>query len=400
MRGRKSRDFSISCICRPPSWASPSLYASKKDRVQTSPADGPHNDVAHLLTTMKASGDASVMANGRSLREHFEQEEGEDERKESIKVLDGKMELDRASDLTFQATRTVNVSASSQLSDNNDTILQMGSKESKQEGYTQARPSVPSRFPGISAHGQMDLIKHVEKVTLVAKYFGADVQSVEPSFPIPMTPSSIPYRHPMHPGSLNSPVGSDALALSNDEDENVTIAQLPSSFQVMPTKSVDPKPSGSRYYGPTVEIPLMPLDRIRDYYHPSRSQVPTLISRRALVNQSAPVLPSSSRRSSMIRRPVRQARRKITTWRVESSPLVEEVSDESGEEYGTGDEEQVDEDDELEEDAESDVVMLRRSSGREKLEQKRSIKALKRSVRFDRPSFLCVGPKEPGCFRD
>ena len=349
-------------------------------------------------SNMKASGQASVSVNGRSIRIRNSQKGRESE--DLIGELENSMELDRADHLIIRDTRGVNASAQSRPHDNIDTILQMAGKERKPEGSARAGRSNPSRVRGTSAHGERDRAEHAGKVAWVAKVgeTARDVKNAELSISVPITPSSLTYRRALHPEPLLD--GSVTPVFADDEDdEAISTAHLPSPFRVIPAKSASPKPSRSRDYEPIVEITMMPLHRIQKYTHPSCSQSPTLESRRALSNKTASVFPLSSRESSQIRRPAGRATRMIPTWRADSTPLYEEDSNEFGG-YGTRDEEEDYEEDEMEqeqEQAESDIAMLRGSSERQEAEPIRSTKVAKQhSVRYDRPSFLCVGIKGAG----
>jgi len=182
-------------------------------------------------------------------------------------------------------------------------------------------------------------------------------------------------RHPSEPLTV-------ALGLSvnsESDDEPIIIDQPLSSGPVSARSGLDsaalPKSQIS-----SVEIPFMPLHKIRQYSHPSRSSQPTLVSRRGLINDPISIA-SSSRGSSMPPRPVRAAAKAGPSWRVHSTPHTEGDSDEFGG-YGTEDEIDDDEEEGLESESESDGMTLRRSVRRPRVEpeMRRSTRVAKRSV--------------------
>lgn len=177
----------------------------------------------------------------------------------------------------------------------------------------------------------------------------------------------------------------DIIPLSDDHDTPILLDSLPSAAQPTSFQSAAADPPRTRRRIAIVEIPLMPLHRIRQYGSSSRSGQPTLRSRGQ--NRIQPIsVASSSRESSVFSaRPIRAAARRGQASRVQSSVRSSRDSEDFGS-YDTVDDDDDDDDDEdgdVSEASESDAVVLRRSgrTGKKRSpEVRRSTRVAKRSV--------------------
>jgi len=191
-------------------------------------------------------------------------------------------------------------------------------------------------------------------------------------------PSSRRTSSPVHPSDPSNEPLATTVPSSDDEMPRPT-ARLPRATRAASSQAGSTSIERMRRRVPVVEIPLMPLDRIRQYINVPRSSLPTLQSRHKLLNESISV-DTSSRASSSRPRPVRAAARRGSSSRKQSSPLFTGDSDEFG---GYGSEDDEDEIFEAETgNSESDVVLLRRSGRGPEPEKviRKSARVAKRSV--------------------